>query len=44
MYVYGLQMASMASTVKFTLGFEISNLNYCGIDVHIASNSFLGGL
>ena len=36
----GLQTASMASKVKFDLRFEISNLNYHGIDVHIASNSF----
>ena len=34
----------MASKVKFDLRFEISNLNYHGIDVQIAYNSFLGGL
>ena len=34
------KMASMASEVKYDLRFEISNLNYHGIDVHIASNSF----
>ena len=36
--------ASMASKVRYDLRFEISNLNYHGIDVHIASNSFLGSL
>ena len=40
----GLQMASMASEVKFDQRFEISNLNYTDIYVHIYSNSFLGGL
>ena len=34
----------MASKVKLDLRFEISNLSYHGIDVHIASNSYLGGL
>ena len=36
--------ASMASKVKYDLRFEISNLNYHGIDVHTASYSFFGGL
>ena len=35
----------MASKVKFNLMFEISNLNYSGIDMHIASKSIgHGGL
>jgi len=34
----------MASKVKLDLRFEISNLSYHGIDVHIASNSYFGGL
>ena len=33
-----------ASEVKFELGFEISNLDYPGIHMHITSNSHLGGL
>ena len=37
-------MASIASEVKFNLGFEISNLNYPGIHVHVAPNSHFGGL
>ena len=37
-------MASMASEFKFDLRFEISNLNYPGIIVHVASNSHFGGL
>ena len=40
----GLKTASMASKVKFDQRFEISSLNYHGIDVHIASNILLGGL
>ena len=36
--------AMVASNVKFDWRFEIGNLNYLGIDVHISSNSFLGGL
>ena len=38
------QMASMASEFKFDLKFEISNLNYPSIIVHVASNSHFGGL
>ena len=38
------KMASMASEFKFDLRFGISNLNYPGIDVHVAYNSHLGGL
>ena len=36
----------MASVVKLDLifQFDISNLNYSGIYVHVASNSLLGGL
>ena len=30
--------------VKFDLRFEISNLNYTGIKVHVASSSYFGGL
>ena len=37
-------MASIASEVIFNLGFEISNLNYPGIHVHVASNGHLHGL
>ena len=37
-------MASMASEVTFDLRFEISNLNYHGIHVHVAPNSHFGGL
>ena len=32
------------SVANFNLVFEISNLNYPGIYVHVASNSHLGGL
>ena len=38
------QLASKWPEVKFDLRFEISNLNYLGIHVHIASNSHFGGL
>ena len=31
-------MAAMASEVKFDLRFELSNLDYPGIHVHVASN------
>ena len=34
----------MASEVKFDLRIEISNLNYHGIYVHVASNYHFGGL
>ena len=34
----------MASRVKFDLGFEISNLNYLGIHVHIVLYSHFCGL
>ena len=37
-------MASKISEVKFDLRFEMSNLKYHGIHVHIASDSHLGGL
>ena len=37
-------MASKISDVKFDLRFEMTNLNYHGIHVHIASDSHLGGL
>ena len=37
-------MASIASEIIFNLGFEISNLNYPGIHVHVASNGHLHGL
>ena len=37
-------VASMASEFKFDLRFEISNLNYPGIIVHVALNSYFGGL
>ena len=37
-------MASMASEVTFDLRFEISNLNYPGIHMHVAPNSHFGGL
>ena len=37
-------MASVASEFKFDLRFEISNLNYPGIHVHIAYNSHFCGL
>ena len=33
-----------ASVANFNFIFEISNLNYLGIYVHVASNSHLGGL
>ena len=33
----------MTSEVKFDLNFEISNLNYPGIYVHIASNCYFDG-
>ena len=36
-------VASMASEFKFDLRFEISNLNYHGIDVHVASKSHFNG-
>ena len=39
--VHGLQTALEA---QFDLIFETSRLNYCGIHVHIASNSHFGGL
>ena len=39
-----LQNTKTSSMVKYDLRFEISNLNYPGIDVHIASNSFFGSL
>ena len=32
------------SVANFNFTFEISNLNYPGIHVHVASNSHLGGL
>ena len=38
------QLASKWPEVKFDLRFEISNLNYLGIHVHIASNGHFGGL
>ena len=38
------KMASTASESKFDLRFEISNFNYPGIDVHVASNGHFGGL
>ena len=38
------QLASKWPEVKFDHKFEISNLNYNGIHVHIASNIHLGGL
>ena len=41
---YSLQTASMASEFTFDLRFEISNLNYPGIHVHVAPNSHFGGL
>ena len=34
----------MASEVTFDLRFEISNLNYPGIHMHVAPNSHFGGL
>ena len=37
-------MASIASEVILNLVFEISNLNYPGIHVHVASNGHLHGL
>ena len=37
-------MAPIASELKFDLRFEIINLNYPGIIVHVASNSQFGGL
>ena len=40
----GLQTAFLASEVKFDLRFEISNLIYPGIRVHVASNVHFGGL
>ena len=36
-------MASIASEIKFNLGFKISNLYYPGIHVHVASNGHFGG-
>ena len=33
-----------ASVANFNFIFEISNLDYPGIDVHVASNRYLGGL
>ena len=33
-----------ASVANFNLIVEISNLDYPGSDVHVASNSYLGGL
>ena len=36
--------ASMASKVKSDVGFEIINLEYPGIHVHIASSSYFGYL
>ena len=36
-------MASKISEVKLDLRFEMSNLQYHGIHVHIASDSHLGG-
>ena len=38
------KMASIASEVKFDFRFEISNLIYPSIHVHVASNSHFGGL
>ena len=38
------KVVSTSSESKFGLRFEISNLNYPGIDVHVASNSHFGGL
>ena len=38
------ERASVTSGVKFDLSFEIRNLNYPGIYVHIASNHTFSGL
>ena len=44
-----MQVGQLASKwpepeVKFDIRFEISNLNYLGIHVYIASNGHFGGL
>ena len=39
-----MMVSNTASIVKYGLRYEISNLNYHGIGVDIASNSFLGSL
>ena len=38
-----IKVADFKSEVKFKLRFEISNLYYPGIHVHVASNGHFGG-